>query len=421
MKRRYVVLTLLFLLSIISYVDRVCISVAGKTIQDEMRLSPAQWGWVLGAFVAAYALFEIPTGSLGDRLGPRRVLTRIVVWWSVFTSLSGAAANAWQLVVTRFMLGAGEAGAYPNSSVAIARWFPKVERARAQGVVWMGSRIGSALAPVLVIPVQVAFGWRWSFALFGLVGVVWAIVWHAWFRDRPSEQDGASAADVADAGPLPAAAGHTAMPWRRVLASPNLWWLMLMYHAHCWSAFFFLTWLHTFLQNGRGYTRSDLLQLSWLPFVCGALANLGGGICSDALVKRIGLKWGRRWIGLVGHGVATVFLALAFFTHDKVATITFLAIAYAGSDFMLPVAWAVCLDIGGDRAGAVSGAMNTAGQFGSFLSTVLFGHLISAFGSYDLPLVPIIVMSAISTVAWLKIDPTRLLEAPLPAPPTAAA
>lgn len=404
--QRTIVLGFLFVLSIISSIDRICISVAGKTIQEEMHLSPSQWGWVLGAFVAAYAIFEIPTGSSGDRVGPRRVLTRIVIWWSIFTALSGAARNVWQLIITRFMLGAGEAGAYPNSTVAISRWFPRFERARAQAIVWMGSRIGSAIAPLVILPIQAAFGWRWSFALFGAVGIVWAVAWWFWFRDSPAEKAGKAAA----AGDAPPVKEHVRLPWRQIFGSGNFWWVMLMYHAHCWSAFFFLTWLHTFLQNGRGYTRTDLLQLSWLPFVCGALATLLGGTCSDLLVKRIGLKWGRRWIGIVGHAVASVFLLLAFFTPDKFATIAFLAIAYAGSDFMLPVAWAVCLDIGGKKAGAVSGAMNTAGQIGSFLTTVLFGQLISAFGSYDVPLIPIIVMSTISALAWFKIDPTQPLE-----------
>lgn len=405
--QRSIVLGFLFVLSIISSIDRICISVAGKTIEDEMQLSASQWGWVLGAFVAAYAIFEIPSGSSGDRLGPRKVLTRIVVWWSIFTALSGMARNVWQLIMTRFMLGAGEAGAYPNSTVAISRWFPRFERARAQGIVWMGSRIGSAIAPLAILPIQATFGWRWSFVLFGFVGIVWAGAWWIWFRDSPTEKKRAGQSSP----PAPAEREHVSTPWRRIFGSRNLWWVMLMYHAHCWSAFFFLTWLHTFLQNGRGYTRTDLLQLSWLPFICGALANFLGGICSDLLVKRMGLKWGRRWIGIVGHGIATVFLALAFLTQDKVWTIAFLAVAYAGSDFMLPVAWAVCLDVGGQKAGAVSGAMNTAGQIGSFLTTVLFGQLTSAFGSYDLPLIPIIVMSTVSALAWLKIDPTQRLEA----------
>ena len=409
MKYRYRVLGFLGVFAIITFVDRICISIAAKEIQSDLGLSPGEWGWVLGAFVLAYAVFEIPTGAMGDRLGPRRVITRIVLWWSAFTALTGAAIGFWSLVACRFLFGVGEAGAYPNCSAAIVRWFPKVERARAQGFVWMMSKLGAALAPLLVIPLQHAFGWRVSFVVFGLAGVVWALAWYSWFRDTPAAKPGISAAERTELAGLEPPGRHDNLPWRQVLSRPNLWWVMLMYHTHCWSAFFFLTWLHIFLENGRGYTKTDLLQLSWIPFVCGAGANLLGGIVSDLLVKRIGLKWGRRAVGMVGHGVTSVFLAAALLTDDKHWTVAFLALAYAGSDFMLPVAWAVCLDIGGKHAGAITGAMNTAGQAGSFLTTVLFGHLVSAFGSYDLPLVPIVVMSVLSTVVWLKIDPTSSL------------
>lgn len=409
LKYRHRVLGFLGVFAVITFVDRVCISVAAKEIQADLGLTPSQWGWVLGAFVLAYALFEIPTGAMGDRLGPRRVMARIVTWWSAFTVLTGVITGFWSLIAVRFLFGAGEAGAYPNCSATIARWFPKVERARAQGFVWMASKLGAALSPLLVIPIQQAYGWRASFFVFGFAGIVWAAVWYWWFRDNPAEKAGITPEEVAEIGSTPRCAQHHRLPWREAMSRPNFWWIMLMYHTHCWSAFFFLTWLHIFLQNGRGYSTSDLLQLSWIPFVCGAMANLAGGMTSDFLVKRIGLKWGRRAVGFFGHGVSAVFLAAALFTQDKVWTVTFLALAYAGSDFMLPVAWAVCLDIGGKHAGSVTGAMNTAGQIGSFITTVLFGYIVGASGSYDLPLIPIIVMSVISTVVWLKIDATEPL------------
>jgi len=182
-----------------------------------------------------------------------------------------------------------------------------------------------------------------------------------------------------------------------------------MYHAQAWAGFFFLTWMHTFLENGRGFTKADLVALSWLPFVFGAVANLAGGFASDALVKRLGLKTGRRLIGAGGLGASTVFMIAAMFTEHKVLTVLWLALSYGCSDFALPSAWAVCLDVGQKHAGAVTGAMNTAGQAGSFLSTVMFGHVVTAFGSYNAPLVPIILMLALGTVLWLKIDPTKPL------------
>jgi MFS family permease len=405
MKYRHVVLALLFFLSIVTYVDRVCISVAGPAMQKDLDISPDRWGWVVGMFAFAYAAFEIPSGSMGDRIGPRKVLTRIVLWWSAFTSLTGAVSNYFYLLVVRFLFGAGEAGAYPNSSASISRWFPAAERGRAHGLVWMASRVGGAISPFLVVPIQRAWGWRTSFYVFGLLGVVWAAVWYWWFRDSPAQKAGISKREIDEIG-YTRSESHHSLPWGRALRSANLWWIMVMYHTYCWGAFFYLSWLHTFLVKGRGFSDQDILALSWLPFAFGGTANLLGGFTSDYLCKKIGLKWGRRTIGLTGLAASAVFILATMFTQNKIASVIFLALGYAGSDFMLPVAWAVCLDVGRKYAGAVTGAMNTAGQIGSFLTSVAFGYLVKMSGSYDTPLIPMAVMTAISALLWLKIDPT---------------
>ena len=159
-------------------------------MQHELDISPVRWGWVVGAFTIAYALFEIPSGAMGDRIGARKVLTRIVIWWSAFTSFTGMVSNYVVLLVVRFLFGAGEAGAYPNSASSISRWFPTAERARAHGWVWMASRVGGALSPLLVVPIQQRYGWRASFWLFGVFGVAWAAVWDGWYRDHPSGKPG---------------------------------------------------------------------------------------------------------------------------------------------------------------------------------------------------------------------------------------
>lgn len=405
MRKRPIVLGFLFLLSIITYIDRVCISVAGPQMQKDLDISPEKWGWVVAAFAIAYALFEIPTGAMGDRIGPRKTLSRIVLWWSAFTTLTGVVSSFPTLLGVRFLFGAGEAGAYPNSSATISRWFPAVERARAHGVVWMASRIGGAISPLLVIPIQVAYGWRASFLVFGILGVAWTAAWYIWFRDNPRDKAGVTAAEIDEIG-VPKEAAHHGLPWGKALRSANLWWIMLMYHTYCWGSFFYLSWLHTFLVKGRGFDNADVVKYSWLPFAFGGTANFLGGVVSDRLVKRMGLVWGRRIVGMVGLGASATFIAATMFTDDKVLSVLFLALGYAGSDFMLPVAWAVCLDIGRKYAGAVSGAMNTAGQLGSTMTSIAFGYLVTSYGSYNAPLVPMAVMTAISALLWLKIDPS---------------
>ncbi|RXH57588.1 MFS transporter [Granulicella sibirica] len=230
-------LGLLSLLLVITYLDRVCLAIAGPRMQDALHIGPVGWGWVTGMFTVAYAVFEIPSGSLGDRIGPRRVLTRIVLWWSLFTSLTGAVSSYGILLVTRFCFGMGEAGAYPNAGIAISRWFSLERRTSAWGVVLTASQLGGALAPLLVVPIQIRYGWRASFYLFGCLGVAWSAAWYWWFRDFPAEMPGISAKEVAETRAV--AQGHRALPLMVGLRSGNLWCVMLMAASYGYTLYFF--------------------------------------------------------------------------------------------------------------------------------------------------------------------------------------
>jgi MFS transporter, ACS family, glucarate transporter len=401
------VLTLLSLLFVITYLDRVCISVAGPRMQADLHIGALGWGWVTGVFAFAYAVFEIPSGAIGDRIGSRRVLTRIVLWWSAFTTLTGAVTGYYPLLATRFLFGMGEAGAFPNAAVAVARWFPVPERGRAFGIVLTASQLGGAFAPLLVVPIQAHYGWRASFYVFGILGVAWSILWYWWFRDSPREQPGVSQVELDETSGLIPKAEHS-LPWSIALRSGNLWAVMSVAACYVYAYFFFQSWFHTYLVKGRGYSESELL-LSTLPFLVGACANCGGGIASNALVRRLGLKWGRRSIGLAGLGVATLSTVAVLVTQHRLLALIFLSLIYGGITFQQPAVFAVCLDIGGKYAGAVTGAMNTAAQVGSLLSSVLFGYLVNRYGNYDAPFIPMAILLFVSTLLWLKIDPTREL------------
>lgn len=407
MKYRVRVLALLFLLSIITYIDRVCISVAGPRMQNELHLDPIHWGYVVSAFTLSYALFEIPSGSMADRSGARLVLTRIVLWWSIFTSMTGAVSNFAVLLIVRFCFGAGEAGAYPGSASAISRWFPARERARATGTVWMASRIGGFLSPWLVIPIQRSYGWRTSFYVFGVMGAVWCAVWYWWYRNSPAEKTGVTAKEMEEIG-AGAPRQHHSMPWREVLRNSNYWKILAMYHTYCWGSYFYLSWLNTYLQKGRGFTDSEVVWASSFPFLCGATGNLVGGTVSDILVRRKGLKFGRRLIGCLGLALSGTMILLTSQTESKLLTVVFLSLGYGFMDCMLPVAWAVCLDVGGKYAGAVSGSMNMAGQLGSFLTGLAFGYIVSGTNNnYNAPLPLMGSMLLISAFLFTRIDPTR--------------
>jgi len=398
---------LLFLLAVITYLDRVCISVAGPRIQEYLRIGPQQWGWVVGVFAIAYAVFEIPGGWMADRFGPRIILTRIVLWWSVFTALTGAVSSYPLLLLTRFWFGAGEAGAFPNAAASIASWFPASERGRAFGFLSMAMQTGGALSPLLVVPIQMRYGWRASFYVFALVGVAWAVVWFFWFRNTPREKRGVTRLELNEIGAAPERQQH-GLPWGVVVRRGNFWAILLMALTFGYGNYFFIAWLHTYLVRARNFSERDLL-LSTLPFIFGACANVGSGITSDFLLKRSGLKAARRLVGIIGLTSGGLFALLAAFTPSRVGTLLLLCLSFAGIAFNQSMTFPICIDVARKFPGSMGGAMNTAAHVGAFLSGVMFGYIANVSGSYDRPLILMALVLGFGALMWLKIDPTQEL------------
>lgn len=411
MKKRYELVVIFVIFAIITYLDRNSISSIGDDITRELNLSDQQWGMVLSAFSLAYGAFEIPTGIMVDKIGPKKTLIRIVLWWSAFTILTGFASGFYFLIIVRFLFGAGEAGAFPTISVAIARWFPTVERGRIQSIVWMGSRMGGALAPITSIWLADAYGWRGVFYIFGSLGLVWALGWYFWFKDEPRDMKGISPAEVQEieAGRSNDGKSHGLLPWKTVLKSPNLWALMGMYHCLLYGAYFYMSWMPKYLQNGRGIPKSELGWMISLPFVLGMAGCLAGGFASDYLVKKRGLKQGRSYVGMFGLVMAGICMIIGSFMQDTSIAIIFLALGLAFKDFTLPVSWAAATDIGGDHAGSVSGTMGLAGQLGSAIMATAFGFILHATGSYELPVRIIGCIVILGGFLWLKIDASKKL------------
>ena len=409
--RRTVMLGL-FLLSVVTYLDRVCINSAGPDMQRALGLSNAQWGMVLASFLAAYGVFEVPGGWLGDRFGPRLILTRIVVWWSAFTALTGVVRSYWQLLFVRAMFGAGEAGAYPNASCVVSRWFPPQQRARAQGIVFLAARLGGALSPFLVLPLIANWGWRSVFFAFSVLGVFWAVWWWKFFRDYPADHPGVNAAEMARIGP--AHDRRPRIPAGRLLGSGNFWAILGMYHFFCYASNWYLFWTASYLSSEKGWESSELAAYTALPFLLAAVSNWVSGSLSDRLVPKIGLVWGRRIVGMAGVGAAGALILLSLAVEDRLAASLILAFGFAASDMMLPVAWAVCVDVGGEAAGTVSGAMNTAGQVGGVIMSIGYGALIDVHG-WNFPLALIAGSCFVSMLFWLFIDASRPLLRARPA------
>ncbi|GLU55499.1 MFS transporter [Dyadobacter frigoris] len=408
MKKRYQVLFALSLLSVITFLDRIAISVASPKIMTDLGLSKEQLGWILGIFALAYGGFEIPTGLMGDRLGAKKVLIRVVLWWSAFTVLTGFATGFGMMLMTRFLFGIGEAGAYPNSSIVLSKWFPAIERARGQAWIWSASRVGGALTPFLVIPIQNHFGWRGSFFFLGILGLLWVIFWKLWFKEEPSEMKGITEHElnnILNKRNLPQ--GHHKFSWA-IFKNTNLQLLMAMYFCYASGAFFFQAWLPTYLQKGRGLDDQEMSFITSFSFVLGAVGCLSGGFVCDFLVKKIGPRWGRAAVALTGLGLSGILMMISVFVNDNTAATILLSSGLGLMDFTIPASWSTAMDIGGKNAGTITGAMNTAGLFGSTLNTIGFGYLVTAFGNnYHAPVVLLAILLIIGALLWLKIDATK--------------
>jgi len=445
LRLRLIVLGFVCSLSLLTYLDRVCIARVGQDIQRDLAITPEEMGLVFGAFLLGYGLFEIPGGWLGDRWGTRYVLAVIVLWWSLFTALTGYVwpfrltldngvvlfDSLMLLLLIRFTFGAGEAGAFPNLSRLVGVWFPFRERALAQGSIWFSARMGGAVAPLIIGRLTVAFGWRQAFAILGVLGLAWAATFFWWFRDNPAELmargAGAPPEEIADSkteettGRNPAnphsASGHAWPPLRDLTGSLTLWALCVAAFGVSFGWYFYPTWQPKYLEDVYGISYADSEILTGLPFLCGALGCLVGGGLSDALIARTGnRRWGRSVLGLVGFGGAGLCVLATGYTTQAWQAVLLLCLAFLINDLAIPVIWAVSADIGGRYVGTVAGIMNTAGAVGGLLSPVLIPRILSALPTaYSVSLRWQIIFAGlavawfISAAAWLFVDASKPL------------
>ncbi len=408
-RARFTLLRFAFALSVVTYLDRVCIATAATSIREELHLSTVQMGWIFSAFTLAYAIFEIPSGWLGDTIGPRKVLTRIVLWWSAFTMATGAAWSYVSLLTFRFLFGAGEAGAFPNASRSFSQWFPTAERGRAHGIIFMGTRLGGALAPPLAIALMTAAGWRASFLIFGSLGVFWAVLWWRWFRDDPAKHPSVNANElqVIEQG-RGGAIMHHEFNWRLFL-SANLLFICLMYFAFGYGLYFYLTWLQTYLREARGFSGGQASLLASIVLLSGAMASVIGGFWTDRWVYRYGLRVGRCGVAstaLVGSGL---ILATAAIITNSLAAALLIALAAGIADLSISAAWAVCLDIGRESAGTVTGCMNTFANLGGAIAPVAMGYAVQWWGSWTTPLLITAAIYVGGGLTALLVDPNKSL------------
>jgi len=403
-----------FILAMIVLFDRILISVAKDPIASDLSLNDKQMGWVLSIFALGYALFQTPSGFLADKFGARRVLTVVVSLWSFFTALTGAVWNFASLIVVRFLFGMGEAGAFPSMARAIFKWIPIRERGIVNGINFSGGRIGAAIALPLVAGLIEFTSWRMTFAILGILGIVWAVIWYIWFRDSPSMHPGISEKElryIEDNIQQPTAALESEkISFGKMFKSKTMWLIMGQYFSSNFTFFFCLTWLFPHLKATYNLESIEAGFYSSAPLIFGALGNWVSGWMVDFIYRKKSWELSRKLPAIIGFSLATIGIIASVYMKEVTGAVIFISMAVFGADMTLSPSWSACVDIGKEHSGTVSGTMNMAGNLGSFFTALAFPYLLSMTGSGTPFFFVAAALNLFAIVMWLAIKPQKPLK-----------
>jgi MFS family permease len=416
---RYIVLALTISAYMITYIDRVVISSAVPSIQKEFGFSIVTMGWILSSFQWAYAIFQIPGGWLGDRIGPRRAMTLIVSWWSLFTCATVLAWSAASMALIRFLFGMGEAGSFPIATRSLSCWMLPTERGFAQGATHAGSRLGGALTPAVVVLIIARYGWRTAFICCGSLGLIWAAAWYWYYRDTPDEHPSTNAEErelIRSSLELARGSKNTqTVPWKHILLSRQMWILCSMYFCYAYNLSVYLVWFPKYLNDHRGFNLHQMGYYASLLLLAGTVGDVFGGWISDLWARRSGdLRTARRLVGACGFLLSALSMIPASLTSDPLTSVWFSCLAIFALESTVGVSWAITLDIGADSAGSVSAVMNTCGNIGGAIGSALSAYLVVYLG-WKAPFLVMAGLSFLAAVLYLRINATQRLLTRLPA------
>jgi len=396
---RYWVVVFALALAMVMYIQRVAISQAIVPIAAELNLNQAQKGIILGAFGLSYALFEIPMGLLGDKLGVRRVLSLLVLFWSLFTALTGAAWNMVSLWIARFVFGAGEAGCFPNLTRMLSAWLPVGERVKAQAVMWAFGRWGGALAPPVAVFVIYHLGWRMGFVALALLGAAWVALFFPWFRNDPAEHKGVNAAELALLeGSRKLVLHDHGMPWYKLLLQRDIGFLGLQYFGFSYTWYFYVTWLPTWLQQARGLSPLEAAGYATMPLAAGGIGSIVSGF--------LPLSVPRKQVAIGGFFTTAILICISPSVPNVTVAMLLMALASFSSDLTMPISWNTCVEIGKQYTATVSSTMNMLGNFAGFVAPMVFGFILQATNSnYSMVMYTMAAAAVVSGLCWFFIEP----------------
>jgi len=407
---RHTILGMVVLVYFITYLDRVLLSNALPKIQKDFGFDLITLGLIQSCYQWAYALFQIPGGWFGDRMGPRVALASVVLWWSVLTFITGFSASVTMLMVCLFLIGMGEAGAFPIANRALSRWMLPGERGFAQGATHAGSRLAGALTPVLVAALIAQYTWHMPFFLFGAVGIVWAVVWFWYYRDVPAEHASVNAGErdkiVAALG---SPKGRPPIPWKMILSSRQMWTVAAMYFCYGYALNVFLAYFPKYLEAERHYSAADIGLFASLPLAFGVVGDILGGVISDAIIHRTGrIKFARQSVAIVGFLIAAVCCPLAVWQQDRLISALLFGLTVFGLELVVGNAWAVTLDIGGSFAGSCSAVMNFVGNLGGAIMATVTVFIVK-YAGWPMAFYVVAGLSVLGALLFSQIDAGRKL------------
>jgi len=396
---RYWVVVFALALAMIMYIQRVAISQAIVPISADLHLNKAQTGYVLGAFGLSYALFEIPMGLLGDKLGVRWVLSQLVLIWSAFTALTGASWNLLSLWIIRFLFGAGEAGCFPNLTRMLSAWLPLSERVKAQAVMWAFGRWGGALAPPVAFFVIYHFGWRLGFVALAMLGAGWVAFFLPWFRNDPAEHKSVNKEELAllEGGRELVLHDH-GVPWYRLLMQKDIFFLGLQYFGFSYTWYFYVTWLPTWLQQARGLDPKTAAGYAMIPLAMGGLGSIVSGF--------LPLSIPRKWVAIFGFSATAVLIFIIPSVPTVGLAMALMGLASFTSDLTMPISWNTCVEIGKQYTATVSSTMNMLGNFAGFVAPVVFGLILQNTGNnWAMVMYTMAAAAIVSALCWFFLEP----------------
>jgi ACS family glucarate transporter-like MFS transporter len=413
--KRYILILLLFFHTVNTYMDRICISAASSEIQSDLHISSQMMGYIFGVFALGYALFQIPSGWLADKYGPKKALSWVVISWSSFTALTGTAWNGASLMVLRFLFGAGEAGAFPGATRAFYNWIPSRERGLANGIFHSGARVGAAVSLFLLPFLIRKVGWRMTFIITGSLGLVWVAVWNWWYRDNPRQNKKISQKELEyiENGISGDSSVSGKIRIGQILTSSNMLLIMFQYVASNITFFISFTWLLPYLVSQWGESAEIYAPI---PLLFGMFAQWFSGWMATVIYPRFGQILSRKIPAIAGFAVSVAGLIIITLLpgNSALAFTLMFSIAVFGVEMTIAPSWSLCMDIGGANSGVVSATMNMLGNIGSAFSAIIFPFFISSItipimvpetGTANSFFVFSAAVNLFAIAAWLMIRP----------------